>query len=196
MVDTSGTLWGRTTGGYSELVAIRVPASPGPSHRSANMRANRRRDTGPERAVRSLLHARGLRYRVDLPIRVGDMRPVRPDLVFTKPQICCFIDGCWWHGCPEHGRRRTSSNDDYWRAKIARNIERDAEQEAALTAAGWIVLRFWEHQDPEHVATTIGSALRRREVDMLDHNAWPQTDSAAPSSRAFAQALTREPPVR
>jgi DNA mismatch endonuclease (patch repair protein) len=111
--------------------------------------------------VRSLLHARGLRYRVDLPVSVGEMRPVRPDLVFTNARICCFIDGCWWHGCPKHGRRRTSSNDEYWSAKIARNMERDSEQQSALESAGWIVLRFWEHDDPECVAETIASAVGR-----------------------------------
>lgn len=128
------------------------------------MRANRRRDTGPERAVRSLLHASGLRYRVDLPIRVGQARPVRPDVVFTKARVCCFIDGCWWHGCPDHGRRRTSSNDHYWSAKIARNVERDSEHAAALTAAGWVVLRFWEHEDPDHVAAAIASAVLGRRL--------------------------------
>lgn len=125
------------------------------------MRANRRRDTGPERAVRSLLHARGLRYRVDLPIRVDARRPVRPDLVFTRLGICCFIDGCWWHGCPEHGRRRTSSNDEYWSAKIARNIERDTEQQTALEAVGWTVLRFWEHEEPAAVADLICEVVER-----------------------------------
>lgn len=123
------------------------------------MRANRRRDTGPERAVRSLLHARGLRYRVDLPIRMGALRPVRPDLVFTRARVCCFIDGCWWHGCPEHGRRRTSANDEYWSAKISRNVERDAEQRSALERSGWIVLHFWEHEDPAKVADTIAGAV-------------------------------------
>jgi len=126
------------------------------------MRANRRRDTGPERAVRSLLHARGLRYRVDLPIRVGALRPVRPDLVFTRARVCCFIDGCWWHGCPEHGRRRTSANDEYWSAKIARNVERDAEHRSVLEAAGWTVLRFWEHEDPADVADRIADAVAAR----------------------------------
>jgi DNA mismatch endonuclease, patch repair protein len=123
------------------------------------MRANRRRDTGPERAVRVLLHARGLRYRVDLPIRIAGQRPVRPDVVFTRVRICCFIDGCWWHGCPEHGRRATSSNHGYWSAKIARNVERDAEQQSALEGAGWTVLRFWEHENPERVAAVVAEAV-------------------------------------
>jgi DNA mismatch endonuclease (patch repair protein) len=152
----------------SAHVTIRVPPSPGPSHRSANMRANRRRDTGPERAVRVLLHARGLRYRVDLPINVGGIRPVRPDVAFTRLRICCFIDGCWWHGCPQHGRRRTNTNDAYWTAKIGRNIERDAEQRAALEQSGWTVLRYWEHEQPERVAKAIADAVDRIRSSRLE----------------------------
>jgi DNA mismatch endonuclease (patch repair protein) len=100
-----------------------------------------------------------MRYRVDLPISAAGIRPVRPDIVFTKQRICCFIDGCWWHGCPEHGRRRTSSNGEYWNAKIARNMERDAEQQDALERAGWTVVRFWEHEDPDHVTAVIAAAV-------------------------------------
>lgn len=125
------------------------------------MRANRRRDTGPERAIRRLLHARGMRYRVDLGVRVSGHRLMRPDIVFTRPRICCFIDGCWWHGCAEHGRRATASNAEYWSAKIARNIERDGQQTAALQAAGWTVLRFWEHDDPAVAADSIATAVER-----------------------------------
>jgi DNA mismatch endonuclease, patch repair protein len=123
------------------------------------MRANRRRDTKPERLVRSLLHDRGLRFRVDMPIRVGSARPIKPDIVFTRAKLCCFVDGCWWHGCEQHGRRTTGSNSHYWEAKIARNMERDAEQEALLRSDGWSVIRFWEHEDPEDVATKIAAAL-------------------------------------
>lgn len=123
------------------------------------MRANRRRDTGPERAIRSLLHARGLRYRVDFGVRVEGHRLMRPDIVFTGSRICCFIDGCWWHGCAVHGRRDTASNAEYWSAKIARNIERDGEQKATLEQAGWTVLRFWEHEDPGDVAATIAATV-------------------------------------
>lgn len=125
------------------------------------MRANRRRDTKPELAIRSLLHARGFRYRVDLAIKLESRRPVRPDIVFTRARVCCFIDGCFWHGCEHHGRRTPGANAEYWSAKIARNAERDAEQQHALEASGWTVLRFWEHEDPVHVADTISEAVRR-----------------------------------
>lgn len=124
------------------------------------MRANRRRDTGPERQLRSLLHAAGLRFRVDLPIAIGGRRPLRPDIVFTRARLAIFVDGCFWHGCPEHGRRPKIQNGKYWGSKIARNIERDHEQAEALAGAGWTVLRFWEHDQPEAAAAEVERAYR------------------------------------
>jgi len=125
------------------------------------MRANRRRDTEPERRVRSLLHADGLRFRVDLPVRVGRARPLRPDIAFTKVHLAVFIDGCFWHGCPQHGRRPQVKNRHYWGPKIARNMERDAEHTQALNASGWTVLRFWEHEPPGTVANRVLQTYRR-----------------------------------
>jgi DNA mismatch endonuclease (patch repair protein) len=125
------------------------------------MRANRRRDTGPELAVRRLLHASGLRFRVDYPIRPDPGRLIRPDIVFTKARIAVFIDGCFWHGCPEHGRRAAGVNAEYWGPKIARNRERDAEHNVRLASAGWSVLRFWEHEPPAIVATHVADAVSR-----------------------------------
>jgi DNA mismatch endonuclease (patch repair protein) len=124
------------------------------------MRANRRRDTGPERQLRSLLHAAGLRFRVDLPIVISGRRPLRPDIVFTRAKLAIFIDGCFWHGCPAHGRRPKIQNGKYWGSKIARNIERDQEQAEALAGAGWTVLRFWEHDQPEAAAAEIKRVYR------------------------------------
>jgi DNA mismatch endonuclease (patch repair protein) len=124
------------------------------------MAAIRRRDTTPERLVRSLLHANGLRFRVDYPIRVGDARPVRPDIVFTRRKLAVFIDGCYWHGCPEHGIRSGGANASYWGPKIARNQERDAEHASLLESGGWTLLRFWEHDDAQRVAVAIRSAVR------------------------------------
>ena len=138
---------------------IVVPPPPAPSARSANMRANRRRDTRPEKQVRSLLHARGRRFRVDYPIRIDGARPIRPDIVFTRRRLAVFIDGCYWHGCPEHGRRDGGANASYWRPKIARNQERDRGHTALLREAGWTVLRFWEHDPPDSIATDIDAAL-------------------------------------
>ena len=138
-----------------------LPPSPGPSDRSANMRAIRRRDTKPERELRSLLHAGGLRFRVDRPLRVeGYPRLIRPDIVFPRARLAIFWDGCFWHGCDcEHGPRPNIRNGSYWLPKIAGNRERDEKQTAALEAAGWRVLRFWGHEDPAAAATAVRAAL-------------------------------------
>ena len=103
------------------------------------MRRNPRRDTGPELALRSELHRRGLRFRKDLPLRVPG-RVVRPDVVFTRARLAVFIDGCFWHRCPEHGTS-PRSNSDYWRTKLDRNVARDHRVDEALAAAGWRSLR-------------------------------------------------------
>lgn len=116
------------------------------------MRANRGRDTGPELAVRRALHARGLRYRVDHPVPFDRRR--RADIVFTRAEVAVFIDGCFWHGCPEHGTT-PRTNTAFWTAKIARNRERDQDTTDRLDALGWTVLRFWEHENPESAAVIV-----------------------------------------
>jgi len=121
------------------------------------MQANRSRDTGPELAVRRLIHAAGLRYRVDIR-PLPDFRR-RADIVFTRQRIAVFIDGCFWHGCPEHGSRSFNENAAYWEQKISRNVDRDADTVERLEAAGWRVLRFWEHLDPAHVAEAIAKEV-------------------------------------
>jgi DNA mismatch endonuclease, patch repair protein len=120
------------------------------------MLGNRRRDTKPELAVRKLLHARGLRYRVDLAPLKGYRR--RADVVFTRRRIAVFIDGCFWHGCPLH-YRVPGTNAGYWQPKIARNVERDAETTVALAAAGWVVLRYWEHLPASDIVDDIVGQL-------------------------------------
>lgn len=125
------------------------------------MRAIRRRDSRPERVLRSILHAMGLRYRVDYAIPIEGRKP-RADIVFTRQRIAVFVDGCFWHGCPSHGGR-PKKNANYWDAKIARNQERDADQTERLVGAGWTVIRAWEHEDPSAVAERIAHALRVRD---------------------------------
>lgn len=122
------------------------------------MEANRRKDTGPERLLRSQLHARGLRYRVDRPV-VLDGRRVRPDLLFSGAQLAVFVDGCFWHRCPAHATH-PKANADYWQAKFARNVARDRADDEALRSAGWKVLRVWEHEDPAEAAGRVEAALR------------------------------------
>jgi DNA mismatch endonuclease (patch repair protein) len=124
------------------------------------MQANRRVDTRPERLVRSALHARGLRFRKDLRIDLPLAR-VRPDVVFTRARVCIFVDGCFWHRCPTHGSE-PRAHSDYWAAKLRRNVERDRTADAALKAAGWKVMRAWEHEDPEAVADRVAAVLSDR----------------------------------
>ncbi|NKY45393.1 very short patch repair endonuclease [Nocardia cerradoensis] len=131
--------------------------------RSRNMRANRRSDTKPEVALRSALHRLGYRYRKDHRLDLGSLK-VRPDIVFTKRKVAVFVDGCFWHVCPEHGRQPTT-NEWYWTPKLRRNIERDRAADAALTAAGWRVVRLWEHEHLDSAIATVTGALS----DSLEH---------------------------
>lgn len=127
---------------------------------TATMRGNRRRDTRPELQIRSILHRRGLRFYVDKSIRTNG-RSVRPDIVFPRLKVAVFIDGCFWHGCPEHGRR-PRSNTEYWRWKLEQNHDRDARVTTALQIGGWDVLRIWEHVPPEEASDQIELALHIR----------------------------------
>lgn len=102
----------------------------------------------------------GLRYRVDYAIPIAGRKP-RPDIVFTRQRVAVFVDGCFWHGCPDHGGR-PKLNSTYWSAKIARNRERDGEQAERLAAAGWTVVRVWEHEDPAAVAPRIARLVGER----------------------------------
>lgn len=121
------------------------------------MAAIRRVDTKPELALRSALHARGLRYRKDL--RLDLSVRVRPDIVFTRARVAVFVDGCFWHACPDHATS-PASNAGFWTTKLARNVQRDREQDAALTDAGWTVVRAWEHEDPLRVADKVEGLVR------------------------------------
>lgn len=121
------------------------------------MRQNRRADSKPEVAVRSILHRRGRRFRKHLPIRTPH-RLVRPDIVFPRHRLAVFIDGCFWHCCPAHGNQ-PDVNTNYWRPKLARNVERDRQVDRALAEEGWDVVRAWEHEDPHVVADRVEGLL-------------------------------------
>jgi DNA mismatch endonuclease (patch repair protein) len=121
------------------------------------MKANRSADTGPELALRSELHRRGLRFRKNLLLRLDNER-VRPDVVFTRAKVAVFIDGCFWHCCPDHGQI-PKANRSYWAPKLARNVERDRRNDAALERDGWEVLRFFEHDPIERAARLIEEAM-------------------------------------
>lgn len=147
--------------------AMRALDAPPPSHAriTAVMRGNKRSGTRPERAVRSALHNAGMRFRVDHLVRTPN-RNVRPDIVFTRQQVAVFVDGCFWHGCPEHGRT-PSTNEGYWQEKLRRNVLRDAAVDAALSASGWEVIRIWEHEELDRVVLQISKAVRRRSRNEL-----------------------------
>src|SRR5258707_14817102 len=123
------------------------PGYPQPSSagRSANRRPNRRADTKPELALRRALHGLGLRYRKDYRLDLADGVRVRPDIVFTARKVAVFVDGCFWHCCPEHGSQ-PAANTWYWEPKLRRNVDRDRAADTALGQAGWTVIRFWEHE--------------------------------------------------
>lgn len=126
------------------------------------MRGNRKFDTRPEAAVRSAAHGLGLRFR-------KHERPIpslncAADIVFRHERVAVFVDGCYWHGCPEHGTR-PRTNSAYWSAKIARNMERDTRNDAVLVEAGWLAVRVWEHEDPEQAARQIRDLVHHRRAD-------------------------------
>ena len=113
-------------------------------------------------ALRRLLHAAGLRYRVDRAPLPGLRR--RADIVFGPARVAVYVDGCFWHGCPEHGTR-PKANAAWWREKIERTGSRDRETDARLASAGWLVVRVWEHEEPAVVATRIREAIKGRRRD-------------------------------
>ena len=125
----------------------------------ARMRKQRSRGTGPEVELRRSLRRLSMGYRVHAR-PVPNVRRVA-DVVFLRARVAVFVDGCFWHGCPEHGTWPIS-NSEFWRSKILRNRERDRETEAMLTKVGWVAVRVWEHEDPDRAALTIRDAVHRR----------------------------------
>ncbi|MFF0545336.1 very short patch repair endonuclease [Nocardia thailandica] len=134
-----------------------VPA-PSSAGRSRNMRAIRRSDTKPEVRLRSALHGLGYRFRKDFKVTVADAKAVRPDIVFTARKVAVFVDGCFWHCCPEHGRPPTT-NEWYWGPKLARNVERDRWTDQVLAANGWTVVRLCEHVPLQSAVEAVAEAL-------------------------------------
>jgi DNA mismatch endonuclease (patch repair protein) len=124
------------------------------------MAAIRRRDTKPERALRSALHGRGYRFRVDLRLDLPGGK-VRPDIVFTRRRVAVFVDGCFFHGCPDHGKRPGIKNPWYWEPKIRGNQERDQLADSILANAGWTSVRLWEHTPLDEAITAITRALEQ-----------------------------------
>ena len=147
------------TDGPQVPVPQHVPAHPGTSSEIVSRRMSRakRRETAPEVALRRVLHSRGLRYRVAYPIPGQRRRTI--DVAFTRRRLAVFIDGCFWHGCPDHGTA-PKQNSSWWQTKLKANQARDRDTDAVLESMGWQVLRIWEHEAPEGAADTIQRLLR------------------------------------
>lgn len=109
--------------------------------------------------MRREVHARGLRYFVNRRPLPGIRRTA--DLVFPRAKVAVFVDGCFWHGCPEH-HTEPKTNAKYWAAKFARNRVRDEETDMQLKAAGWTPLRIWEHTLPERAADVVEAVVLSR----------------------------------
>jgi len=118
----------------------------------------RGRNTKPEWALRKALWREGLRYRVHPAL------PGRPDVAFTAKRIAIFVDGCFWHACPQHATS-PATNAEFWLQKISRNVDRDQKVNALLDAAGWSVLRFWEHE----VESSLDSVIARIKREIARH---------------------------
>lgn len=118
------------------------------------------RDTEPELALRRELHRLGLRYRLERQVVPGTRR--RVDIAFGPAKVAVLVDGCFWHGCPDHGTLPAETNRDFWEDKIARNRERDRDTDQRLEAAGWEVIRVWEHEPPDQAADRVAQIVRGR----------------------------------
>lgn len=138
-----------------------VPTHPGSSSEAVSRRMStlKRKDNEVELSVRRLLHAAGFRYRVHYPVPGMPRRTI--DIAFPRAKVAVFIDGCFWHGCPEHGTK-PGSNSEWWSTKLTTNAMRDEDTSRWLGARGWLVLRAWEHQCPEVVVTRVLGALQNR----------------------------------
>jgi len=123
------------------------------------MQANKSRDTGPEMALRRELFRRGLRYRVGLAPLPGIRRTI--DIAFPGKKIAVMVDGCFWHGCPEHWTL-SKHHSEYWENKIRENTQRDTSTNEMLSKAGWHVIRLWEHESVTTMADTVERAVRQK----------------------------------
>ncbi|WP_152185462.1 very short patch repair endonuclease [Segeticoccus rhizosphaerae] len=125
----------------------------------ATMQANRGRDTRPELALRRALHSRGLRYYVNRRPEKTIRRTA--DIVFPRARVAVFVDGCFWHGCPEH-HTVAKANARFWADKVTHNRVRDLETNELLRGRGWNVLRIWEHVPVDVAVNAVLSALGAR----------------------------------
>ncbi|MGJ6122321.1 very short patch repair endonuclease [Mycolicibacterium sp. Y3] len=143
--------------------------------RSRNMAAVKRVNTKPEVALRSALHLGGLRFRKDFPVRVSTTL-IRPDIVFTRTRVAVFVDGCFWHMCPDHSTM-PATNAEFWKTKLEGNAARDAKQNRLLVGAGWLVVRIWEHEPVDDALERVRRAVDGRRSHECAMN--PRADAAS-----------------
>lgn len=139
-------------------MAIVQPSSPDASRRMARVR---QKGTRAEIDLRRALHAKGLRYRLHVQLLTKPRRVA--DIVFSGAKVAVFVDGCFWHGCPEHASW-PKSNADFWREKIETNRSRDADTDQRLHALGWETVRIWEHEDVSQAAIRIAELVNARRI--------------------------------
>lgn len=161
--------------GGPEPVASPQASTPAVRRR---MQATRRRDTAAELQLRRELHRRGMRYRVE--VRLRELPRRRMDIVFSRVRLVVLVDGCFWHSCPLHATT-ARANAGYWAEKLAANQLRDRDTDARLQAAGWTVLRVWEHEEAAEAADRVEGYLTAPRTTVLT------TDAQEPS-RGYGQA--------
>lgn len=143
----------------SQKASVALP-NAGSAETATRLSQQRQRDTKPELLLRRELHRRGLRYRVDA--QLPEMPRRRADLLFTRRKVAVFVDGCFWHACPLHATN-PRSNSEWWSNKLQNNVKRDLDTNARLSEQGWVVLRFWEHEDIITAADIIEQHVRGME---------------------------------
>jgi DNA mismatch endonuclease, patch repair protein len=160
---TGGSHSPRSRGARAHGLAMPRRAIPSSPAVSARMSRTRSHGTAAELAVRSELHRRGFRYRVQLPLEFDARR--KADIVFPKERLAVFVDGCFWHSCPEHATH-PKANAEFWAEKLALNRTRDRDTNRRLEETGWAVVRVWEHEPAGQAADLIAARIAERRNEL------------------------------
>lgn len=156
----------------------------------AKMQAQSAKDTKPEIALRRELHRRGLRFRVGVPLPGAPRRTA--DIMWTGRKVAVFVDGCYWHGCPEHFHI-PKTNAVWWLAKIGRNQTRDAETTELLEARGWTVIRIWEHEPLHQAADRVELAVRGARHEEVGSPRSPEAPDYGSCTNSAVRRISRSP---
>lgn len=140
-------------------MAAITKVAPSSAEARRRMQSVRQKSTSAEFALRRKLHAYGLRYRIQVPVLTKPRRVA--DVAFIGPRVAVFVDGCFWHGCPQHATW-PKQNAEFWRAKILANQQRDRDTDERLRAEGWKIVRAWEHEPSERVAAKVATIVAKR----------------------------------